>query len=65
MVDASKSITPSKTLHSLQELDQAVQEFRTKDLQGEELFYCWQAIRDASLEQFDLEPDSIPGADSY
>ncbi|MBD2330076.1 MAG: hypothetical protein B0A82_19865 [Alkalinema sp. CACIAM 70d] len=65
MADTSKSTATPKTLHTLQELDQAIQEFRTKDLQGEELFYCWQAIRDASLEQFDLEPDSIPGADSY
>ncbi|MEB3293379.1 MAG: hypothetical protein VKJ24_09475 [Synechococcales bacterium] len=50
---------------TLQELDEAVLAFKSSDCSGDELFYRWQAIRDASLQQFSMEADSVPGADSY
>jgi hypothetical protein len=52
---------------TLQELDEAVLHFQTSDLKGEELIRCWQAIREASLEEFipEGEGDRVPGDQSY
>ncbi|NJL37008.1 MAG: hypothetical protein HC833_11520 [Leptolyngbyaceae cyanobacterium RM1_406_9] len=50
-----------------QELEQAIRYYTTNDLSENELFYRWQAIRDASLEQQMPEPEmvEIAGDDSY
>lgn len=50
-----------------QELEQAIQQYQETDWSGFDLFCHWQAIRDAALEQFNLEPepDFVPGEDSY
>lgn len=53
--------------HTLQELEQAVQVYKTSDLQGDELLCQWQAIRDASLNQqfSESSSDKVAGEDSY
>lgn len=50
-----------------QELDLAVQQFKTGEFSAPELFRRWQAIREASLAQsaVDLIGDRVPGEDSY
>jgi hypothetical protein len=49
-----------------QELEQAIQRYRTSDLSGNELFNQWQAIRTAALELKTTEiNDRVPGEDSY
>lgn len=50
-----------------QELEQAIQDYRTSNYSGFELFCHWQAIRDAALEQNapDLLGDRVDGEDSY
>lgn len=49
-----------------QELERAIQRYRTGNLQGRELFCHWQAIRLAALAlATDLVGDQIPGEDSY
>ncbi len=50
-----------------QELEQTLNHYRTDDLQGEELFCCWQVIREAALalSQPELGGDRVPGDDSY
>lgn len=50
-----------------QELDRAIEQYRTSDLQGEDLYLHWRVIRDASLQQGTPEStfDRIPGEDSY
>ena len=52
---------------SSQELDQAIQRYRSTDLSGSDLYRLWQAIRDLSLEQvgFELAGDRVPGEHSY
>lgn len=56
---------------TLQELDRAVQNYRSHDYQGQELYCYWQAIRDASLEQSqnlpepDSDRDRVGGEESY
>ena len=50
-----------------QELEKAVEYYKTHDLSGVELLCQWQAIRDASLNP-DLatpETDEVPGEESY
>lgn len=51
----------------LQELDQAIQRYRSTDLSGSDLYRLWQVIRDLSLEQvgFELAGDRVPGEHSY
>jgi hypothetical protein len=57
-----------------QELEQAIQRYRTSDLSGNELFNQWQAIRTAALELKTNESSDpcgtceaarVPGEDSY
>lgn len=48
-----------------QELDRAIQRYRSSNWRGGELFRHWQAIRLAALAQADLSNDQIPGGDSY
>ncbi|XPM54746.1 MAG: hypothetical protein EDM05_044060 [Leptolyngbya sp. IPPAS B-1204] len=50
-----------------QELERAIQRYRTSDLRGRELFCHWQAIRLAALAQAatDISGDQVPGEDSY
>ncbi|MBD3881226.1 hypothetical protein IFO70_05615 [Phormidium tenue FACHB-886] len=50
-----------------QELEQAVQQYKSSTVSGSELFCQWQAIRTAALRLRDGEPlgDRIPGEDSY
>jgi hypothetical protein len=49
-----------------QELERAIQRYRTSNWQGRELFCHWQAIRLASLAlATDVTGDQIPGEDSY
>jgi hypothetical protein len=50
-----------------QELERAIQRYRSSDLRGRELFCHWQAIRLAALAQAatDVVGDQIPGEDSY
>ncbi|MGG6295146.1 hypothetical protein ACQ4M4_12200 [Leptolyngbya sp. AN02str] len=51
---------------SSQELDQAIREYRSSELNGQELFCQWQAIRDASIQQPQRqEGDRVPGDESY
>jgi hypothetical protein len=52
---------------TLQELEQAIQNYKDSSLQGDELFCQWQAIREASLAQSfpQLEDDGVQGEDSY
>jgi hypothetical protein len=60
-----ENLVPVVLPTTLQELDEAVLAFKSSDCSGDELFYRWQAIREASLQQFSLEADPVPGADSY
>ncbi|HEY9848249.1 MAG TPA: hypothetical protein V6D28_02225 [Leptolyngbyaceae cyanobacterium] len=63
------------TLSSAEEVEKAIQRYKTSDLSGAELLSQWQAIRDASLNQNFAENDSekvttydsdkVPGQDSY
>ncbi|NEQ26656.1 MAG: hypothetical protein F6K28_48045 [Microcoleus sp. SIO2G3] len=55
--------TPKTT----QELEQAIQRYRSSDLGGYELFCHWQAIRDAAIALMPKEVDRhrIAGEDSY
>ena len=50
-----------------QELERAVQRYKSSEVSGNELFCQWQAIRTAALELKGSEPmgDRIPGEDSY
>ena len=48
-----------------QELDRAIQRYRSSNWRGRELFCHWQAIRLAALAQAELSDDQIPGGDSY
>lgn len=52
---------------TLQELEQAIQQYITSDISGNELLCQWQAIRDASLNQKFPEPesDNVPCEHSY
>jgi hypothetical protein len=54
---------------NLQELDQAIQRYRSSDLSGSDLYRLWQAIRDLSLEleqvSFDLAGNRVAGEPSY
>lgn len=55
------------TITTLQELDRAVERYKTSNLSGGELLSLWQAIRDASLNQNFSEPknDGVPVENSY
>jgi hypothetical protein len=50
-----------------QELEQAVRQYKSSEVSGNELFCQWQAIRTAALMLKSGEPvgDRIPGEDSY
>lgn len=52
---------------TLQELEQAVERYKSSDLSGSELLGLWQAIRDGSLNQFlsQADHDGVPGEESY
>lgn len=52
---------------TLQELEQAVERYKSSDLSGSELLSLWQAIRDGSLNQFlsQADQDGVPGEESY
>lgn len=54
-------------LTSMQDLDLAVDRYKTSDLSGAELLSLWQAIRDASLNQTFSQPkdDGVPVEESY
>ena len=72
MSEISYSVPSLKTL---EELEQAIQRYRTSDLSNSELLSQWQAIRDASLNQnfsdyvqgnpAAYDQDMVPGGDSY
>lgn len=55
--------TPKTT----QELEQAIQSYKSSDLDANELFCYWQAIRDGAIALMpkDLDRDLIAGDDSY
>jgi len=60
------SIVPS--LKTSQELEQAIKNYRSSDMRGDDLYQLWLAIREASLNQLNfqhLAGDRIPGSDSY
>ncbi len=63
MADAMNVLVPQ----TLQELDEAVRLYHASDLQGDDLYWQWHAIREASLGQMTIDPDKhrIPGEDSY
>lgn len=50
-----------------QELEQAIQRYKTEDLHGTDLFCQWQAIRMAAIAQTTADPiwDAVAGEDSY
>jgi hypothetical protein len=52
---------------TLQDIEQAVQQYWAADFRGEELYQRWRAIREASLQQGTPESqyDHIPGEESY
>jgi len=54
-------------LKTPQELEQAIQRYRSGDWNANALFELWQAIRSAALAQAPSEPqgDRVPGEDSY
>jgi hypothetical protein len=63
MVNQPSAVSIPKTP---QELEQAIQRYRSSDLSGNELFNQWQAIRTAALELRTAErSDRVPGEDSY
>ncbi|GAC1452585.1 MAG: hypothetical protein NVSMB70_20560 [Chamaesiphon sp.] len=50
-----------------QELEQAIEQYKSSDMRGLDLVCHWQAIRDASLNQSLADPDHdrVAGEDSY
>lgn len=54
-------------LNTWEDLQLAVERYRTSDLSGTELLSLWQAIRDASLNQNFSQPqgDGVGGEESY
>lgn len=54
-------------LSTQEELELAIQRYKTSDLSGLELLRQWQAIRDACLDRSssDSDSDKVPGQDSY
>jgi hypothetical protein len=52
---------------TLQELERAVQQYKSSDLTGLDLYRRWQAIREAALalKLPDLQGDQVSGEDSY
>lgn len=54
-------------LSTQEELELAIQCYKTSDLSGLELLMQWQAIRDACLDpsSSDSDGDKVPGQDSY
>ncbi len=62
-----ETIRKASIPQTVQELDQAVETYHTSDLEGEELYAQWAAIRQAALQQSkgDTDPDPVPGIDSY
>jgi hypothetical protein len=49
-----------------QDLEQAIQLYRSGDWNGNALFALWQAIRNSALAQAnDSGKDAVPGEDSY
>jgi hypothetical protein len=59
------NVNPVPVPKTPQELDRAIQRYRSSNWRGRELFRHWQAIRLAALAQADLSDDQIPGGDSY
>lgn len=64
MMNFNSGISIPKTL---QELERAVEQYKTSDLKGLDLYRQWQAIREAALSLTLPEPpgDQISGEDSY
>ncbi|MDX2212426.1 MAG: hypothetical protein SFY66_03975 [Oculatellaceae cyanobacterium bins.114] len=64
MADITCTVPTPKTP---QELERAIQHYKSSDVSGHELFCQWEAIRNASLQLQLPEPegDRVPGADSY
>ncbi len=56
-------------LHTQQEVEAAVKEYKSSDLSGSELLPLWQAIHDASLDLGESTlveaEEEVPGEDSY
>ncbi len=54
-------------LHNIQELEEAIEQYKSKDLNANELLCQWQAIRDAALNLASSNKDAekVPGQDSY
>lgn len=54
-------------LHTPQDVERAIRNYRASDVKGWELICQWQAIRDASLNQDSPEPenDRVIGEESY
>jgi hypothetical protein len=55
------------TPKTFQELERAIQQYKSSDVSGYELFCQWEAIRNAALQLQFPEPqgDRVPGEDSY
>lgn len=55
------------TFSTLQELEQAIQQYLASDPSNPDLLCQWQAIRDASLnlQVSESESDNVPGEQSY
>ncbi|HEY9301937.1 MAG TPA: hypothetical protein VIQ31_37340 [Phormidium sp.] len=54
-------------LNNIQELEQAIKQYQSSDLNVKELLCQWQAIRDAALNlgSSNKDADKVPGQDSY
>jgi len=54
-------------LHNIQELEEAIKQYKSKDLSVNELLCQWQAIRDAALDlgASNKDTEKVPGQDSY
>jgi len=63
----SKVTSNVPVLHNIEELEQAIKQYKANDLSGAELLSQWQAIRDAAmnLALAKAEADKVPGQDSY
>lgn len=54
-------------IKTAQDLEQAIQQYRAGEWNGNALFALWQAIRNSALAQAnsDAGQDPVPGEDSY
>lgn len=54
-------------LHNMQELEEAIKQYKSSDLSANDLLCQWQAIRDAALnlDSSNKDTEKVPGQDSY